>query len=332
MLRDVLGQADDAILRIALNEARRIVSMLMAKTPGQGDSEEPRKRPPAKLHHFVPQFYLRQWCGSDGKLWVYPVDGRAPFRASPRQFAAETNLYTPKPDADAVRHDTESWLSGWESHFAKVWPDVVDRADNPQTRANVARFIGTLIARHPKNRRWILELNELFQRGADGLPDDGEVTLVNRESETKLKASEIREFALTDADSIRTDHVRLMPAASKAAADALMSRRWFVVVAKTPAFITSDDPVVLLRGSCWRPKFGLGSPGTIVNFAVSPFRFLVLADEWERTFAHGLVDDADVFIRRIVSGGNRFVFAAEKNEAISRAIAERIKREQADRA
>jgi hypothetical protein len=127
-----------------------------------------------------------------------------------------------------------------------------------------------------------------------------------------LQVSEIREFALMDADSVRTDHVRLMPRASKAAADALMSRRWLVVVAETPAFITSDDPVVLLRGSCWRPKYGLGSPGTIVNFAVSPFRFLVLADEWERTFDHGMLDNADVFVRRIISGANRFVFSAEK--------------------
>ena len=116
--------------------------------------------PRAKLHHFVTQFYLRQWCDTDGKLWVYPVNGRSPFRASPRQFGAETKLYTPTAGAEGVRHDTEDWLSGWEGLFAKVWPDIVDRADNPKTRANVARFIGTLIARHPKHRGWILELNE----------------------------------------------------------------------------------------------------------------------------------------------------------------------------
>src|SRR4051794_13581231 len=110
----------------------------------------------AKLHHFVPQFYLRHWCDSAGKLWVYPLDGTSPFRASPRQFAAETNLYTPRIGAEAVRHDTEDWLSGWEGHFAKVWPEIVDRADNPRTRANVARFIGTLIARHPKYRDVVL--------------------------------------------------------------------------------------------------------------------------------------------------------------------------------
>jgi hypothetical protein len=277
----------------------------------------------AKLHHFVPQFYLRQWCDSAGKLWVYPIDGSAPFRASPRQFAAETNLYTPKSGADAVRHDTENWLSGWEGHFAQVWPDIVDRADNPRTRANVARFIGTLVARHPKHRDTILELNQFFQRAAASMLNDEDVTFLNRDREMKLKVSDIREFALTDAESVRTDFVRLMPPASKAVADALMSRRWLALVSENPSFITSDNPVVLLRGSCWRPKYGLGTPGTIINFAVSPWRFLVLADEWERTFGHGKLDDPIVFIRRIVSGASRFVFAAEKTDAISLAIAMR---------
>lgn len=277
----------------------------------------------AKLHHFVPQFYLRQWCNSAGKLWLYPVDGRSPFQASPRQFAAETNLYTPKAGAEGVRNDTESWMAGWEGHFAKVWPDVVDRCDDPRTRANVARFIGTLIARHPKSREYVRELNAMFQRAATGRSDDAELTFLNKTREIKLKASEIREFALTDPDSVRTDFIRLMPRASKAAAEALMSRRWLAVVAKIPSFITSDNPVVILRGSCWRPKYGLGTPGTIINFPVSPLRFLVLADEWERTFDHAELADSEIFIDRIVFAANRFVFAAEQHDLIASAIGRR---------
>jgi hypothetical protein len=56
----------------------------------------------------------------------------------------------------------------------------------------------------------------------------------------------------------------------------------------------------------------------IVNFAVSPFRFLVLADEWERTFDHGVLDDANDFVRRIISGANRFVFSPRRT-TLSRA-------------
>jgi hypothetical protein len=276
----------------------------------------------AKLHHYIPQFYLRQWCDSDRKLWVYPTSGKSPFRASPRQFAAETNLYTPKPGAEAVRNDTEVWMSGWEGHFAKVWPDIVDRCDNPRTRANVARFIGTLVARHPKTRNFVQELNTFFQRAAVGKTDDEQIVFLNKDSESKLRVSEIREFALTDPDTVRTDFIRLMPRASKAAAEALMSRRWLVVVSEAPLFITSDNPVVTLRGSCWRPKYGLGAPGTIINFPISPWRFLVLADEWPRTFGHGQISDPAVFVRRVVLGADRFVFAKAREDLIMTAIAE----------
>lgn len=278
----------------------------------------------AKLHHFVPQFYLRQWCDAKGKLWVYPLNGNEPFRAAPKQFAAETHLYTPKAGADAVRSDTEEWMAGWESHFAKVWPDIVDRCDDPRTRANVARFIGTLIARHPKNRDYVRELNSFFQRAAAGKPHDVELTFLNRAGEVKLSVSDIREFASTDPDSVRTDFIRLMPRAAKAAAEALMSRRWLAVVSEQPAFITSDTPVVTLRGTSWRPKFGLGTPGTVISFPVSPFRMLVFADEWERTFGHAELGDPSVFVRRIVGGGDRFVFASKPDPAIQAAIAERV--------
>src|SRR4029077_2834201 len=130
----------------------------------------------AKLHHFVPQFYLRQWCDLQNRLWVYPIDGRPPFRASPRNFAAESKLYAIDPDAHGALRNTESWLSGWESRFANVWPDIVDRADNPRTRANIARFIATLVARHPRERDGVAKMNEWFIHAADGLSDEQHLT------------------------------------------------------------------------------------------------------------------------------------------------------------
>ncbi len=107
-----------------------------------------------KLHHYVPQFYLRQWCDEAGKLVVYPLDGRPPFRSTPRNVAAECNLYTPLRGAPAVRDDHEQRFSGWEGHFSKVWPDIFDRAQNPKTRKNLARFLATLSFVIPPRARW----------------------------------------------------------------------------------------------------------------------------------------------------------------------------------
>ena len=96
--------------------------------------------------------------------------------------------------------------------------------------------------------------------------------------------------------------------------------RWLALIGDHSSFVTSDNPVVTLRGSCWRPKYGLGTPGTIINFAVSPGRFLVLADEWERTFGHAEVDNRDVFVRRIAAGAIRFIFAATRDDSIRTAL------------
>lgn len=99
-----------------------------------------------------------------------------------------------------------------------------------------------------------------------------------------------------------------------------MSRRWLALVGDRSSFVTSDNPVVTLRGSCWRPEYGLGTPGTIINFPVSPGRFLVLADEWERTFGHAEVNNKDVFVRRIAAGATRFIFAATRDDSIRTAL------------
>ena len=45
--------------------------------------------------HYIPQFYLRRWCGVDGRLCRYsmPRDVIVPKRVSPKQTAREAGLY-----------------------------------------------------------------------------------------------------------------------------------------------------------------------------------------------------------------------------------------------
>lgn len=46
-----------------------------------------------KLHHYVPQFYLRRFVDDDGRLWVWDRDRDRIFPCAPRSVAAETNFY-----------------------------------------------------------------------------------------------------------------------------------------------------------------------------------------------------------------------------------------------
>ena len=46
-----------------------------------------------RLHHYVPQFYLRRFTGADGKLWVWDKITDRTFPTTPKAIAAETDFY-----------------------------------------------------------------------------------------------------------------------------------------------------------------------------------------------------------------------------------------------
>ncbi len=60
----------------------------------------------AKLHHYVPQFYLRRFVDSAGRLWVWDRDreGNRVFSTRPRSVAAESNFYL-QPKLAEEGHD-----------------------------------------------------------------------------------------------------------------------------------------------------------------------------------------------------------------------------------
>jgi len=48
---------------------------------------------PPKLHHYVPQFYLRRFTDASGQLSLWDRDRDRVFRTRPNGVAAEINFY-----------------------------------------------------------------------------------------------------------------------------------------------------------------------------------------------------------------------------------------------
>jgi hypothetical protein len=46
-----------------------------------------------KLHHYVPQFYLRRFVDDSGRLWVWDRDNDRMFPVKPNSVAAENDFY-----------------------------------------------------------------------------------------------------------------------------------------------------------------------------------------------------------------------------------------------
>lgn len=87
-----------------------------------------------KLHHYVPQFYLRRFVDDEARLWVWDRDRDRIFLSSPRSVAAETNFYFLDEIAEQG-HDplTMEWqLADLERNVAAITDEWIEciRAGN----------------------------------------------------------------------------------------------------------------------------------------------------------------------------------------------------------
>lgn len=284
---------------------------------------------PSGRHHFVPQFYLRKWANGDEKIWQYGFDARPPVHSGIKNIAFQRGLYT-HPAKDKVRPlKTEDDLADMESLYARVWPDIVNRAQNVETRRNIARFIALMFVRHPQHRETVRRLNEGFGKAVQDLAPDAEVEIVAEGRTSKIRVREILEGTKAEMTNIASGFLNVMRSTTEDIAAVLVARRWGVVVSEKSAFVTSDCPVVLNRGSCQRRAFGFRTPGTQILFPCSPTRLLVISDDWPHPFAHYKLTDADVFNRVITLGAVRFVYHSKGDSELAQKIKEwRLARDQ----
>jgi len=104
-----------------------------------------------KLHHYVPQFYLRRFVDRDGYLWVWDKKTDRVFRTRPKSIAAESNFYKLFEFADAGADPMTM-----ERHLSELEADVAIITD---------QWLGWLKDRPPnkkipipKTNRWLVSM------------------------------------------------------------------------------------------------------------------------------------------------------------------------------
>ena len=273
--------------------------------------------------HFVPRFYLREWSDSKEKIWKYKIDGAAPIHISIDNVAFERGVYS-HPAADKVPPlKTERFLGEKiESLYAEVWPGIIDRAEYIETRKNIARFVALMELRHPKEKQTLRTVNNAFRGAVSGHSPDEEVELVIEGKSAIMRVDEILKFTSNDRDTIQSQFLRSMPHVVMDIAEILVKRRWGIIFSDSPAFITSDCPVVLCRGASTKTNFGFGTPGTNILFPICPTRLLAIDDRWPYEFAHYKLTKPDIYNRIIARGAARFVYAHNQNPELAAKISE----------
>jgi len=277
--------------------------------------------PDARLHHFVPQFYLRRFGDSAGKLWVWDRDKDRTFKAKSKSVAAANNFYRFDRLA-TVGHDPltmEKQLSHLEGEVAKItaqwlsWlrqAQPMDKIPIPEiNRELVASYIAIQFLRAADARR----LLSFFDRAVSDKPM----------TEEEIEDAHIQ--LLWDEDFVSCFSKRIQ-----------ISTWMFGRNATRLPFITSDNPVAFRTGDnrIWLRTAVLSS-GTYVVFPLAPdivmycypieepFVSLSVLDSCLSpvTFTEDMVDSENcgqVFM------ASRFIFSRDGNFEMAREFARTI--------
>ncbi|TVT36401.1 DUF4238 domain-containing protein [Amycolatopsis rhizosphaerae] len=209
-----------------------------------------------KLHHYVPQFYLRRFADPSGKLWVWDREKDRIFCTKPGSIAAETNFYFVSMLAEHG-HDPLTM----ERQFADIERDV---------SAITEQWLGWIRAGEPGEIIPVSEVNREIVS----------LFLVTQFLRTLDRRSILADFSssigypVDSEDEKRALHVDLLwdEEAVWSYADHLKACVWlFGYNASATSFITSDNPVAFrtLDHRMWL-KAGVFNDGSYVTYPLSP--------------------------------------------------------------
>ena len=301
---------------------RRVLIKQRSTDSESAQGARPRKMGEAKLHHYVPQFYLRRFTGKSGRLWLWDRDRDRTFSAGPKKVAAEKHFYRL---TELVEHGhdpltMEKQFSDLEGQVALITGQWLDwlRQMEPREKIEVPEANRELVS---------LYLALQFLRTADSRETLAAV-VENSEERDPISAEEKRHL---HTDMLWNDKL------FQGLADRLRDATWlFGRNATETPFVTSDNPVAFRTGdNSMRLKVGLYSAGTYVVFPLAPDIVMYCHPKeppWEELAQFDLCLSPIVFTDGMVESENsgqvfmasRFVVSCRRNFVHERAFAETI--------
>jgi hypothetical protein len=248
-----------------------------------------------KQQHWVPRFYLRFFStpetaeSNEPKVWLLSKDEGEPLLTNTRKVATQYYLYSPKNERGIRGPEMEERLGDYETLLSQIWPllarDFVDFNAEQSIRKALALFVSLLFLRHPKQLRAQRKIHQQLVELFDALPKDqnGKPAVAEVEQQgiiRKIDSSDWNDFKDAGPEELKKMFVTSIRNDAVLIAEILMKKRWSVIFADQPVFITTDAPVMMLHQT--RTRFGFGTPGTIVSFPLSPTRVLMMDDRYDQ--------------------------------------------------
>jgi hypothetical protein len=245
----------------------------------------------ARNQHWLPQFYLRYFAvpgyrnKKNAKIWLTDIDADEVSEEKVREVAASEFLYS-HLKADGTRsYHVEDKLARLESTIARLYPRIAEGYPDLSVAWGIKKFsavfIASLMLRHPSMEqetrdmhRKMVDACEQMPKDEDGLPQISH--LIHKGQALKFDTSDYHEYKAADENRLKQMFAEQIQPLAIDLSDKLFKKRWAFLCTESPAFFTSDKPVI--KQHTERSTFGIGTPGVNLWFPVSPNRMLWMTD------------------------------------------------------
>jgi hypothetical protein len=260
-----------------------------------------------KLHHFLPEAYLRRFADERGDLWVLDRKQGIVRRQSPEVTAAERELYTLEDDCGERDRRVESALADYVDGPGQHAIRVLDEGGrlSGEDAGKLAIFVAALYVRTPVFRE---QHRQLAEQMRDSLIRGGVEPATEPLPESHPEAQRLRAAGGVRADELlatfnamrderrpyQNDFVKMMVKLVPMVADAIHGLEWFIASAPPgKAFVTCDAPVIITRPPNHSSLMGVGltTPGSEKIIPLSSGLALLMGDQVTRPMvAHTTID------------------------------------------
>lgn len=230
-----------------------------------------------KKQHFVPRFYLANFCDEDGYLWTHDSRRGEARRTTPENTGFETNIYSPEMAGGERFDEIEKSLSRIEDAAAPLIKRLLkfERLDESE-KSDMALFIGAMFVRSPAQIRQIaIHMGDMVgwvasrhaERDLNAKKAKGENTaLEERALEYLLKQDALK--MSVDRRAGLMSFVQLEPISRL-----IEDMTWSFEVSRDEELITSDNPAFWIaaeKAQRAQYGFGLGNKHAVIPFPLSP--------------------------------------------------------------
>lgn len=230
-----------------------------------------------KRQHFVPRFYLNNFCDADGYIWTHDSRRGVARRTTPENTGFETNIYTPEVEGGKRFDEIEETLAKIEGAAAPLLARLLNSEKlDAGDKATMSLFLASMFVRSPAQiRQFAAHAGDIVSWATSLHAEQERNSKHALGKDTELEESVLDYLSGKGALKLNIDRrVGLMGFTQLGPISRLIERMtWSFEVSRDEELITSDNPFFWVAAE-QIPKspygFGLGHELAVIPFPLSP--------------------------------------------------------------